>query len=51
MKWTYYFGNEYKGGNNRPLSVNQTSLVHNHDKTGNKCYTRDNTNTRGKPQV
>ena len=36
----------YKEGNNRPSSVNQISLVHSHDKAGNKCYTQDNTNTR-----
>ena len=36
----------YKEGNNHPPSVNQISLVHNHDKAGNKCYTQDNTNTR-----
>ena len=27
-------GTEYKEGNNRPSSVNQISLVHNHDKAG-----------------
>ena len=32
-------------------SVNQISLVHNHDKTGNKYYTQDNTNTRENPSV
>ena len=32
-----------------PSSVNQISLVHNHDKTGNKYYTQDNTNTRENP--
>ena len=26
------------------------SLVHNHDKDGNKCYTQDNTNNLGKPK-
>ena len=31
----------YMEGNNRPASVNQISLVHNHDKAGNKCYTQD----------
>ena len=36
---------KYKEGNNRPSSVNQISLVHNHDKSGNKSYTQDNTNT------
>ena len=36
---------KYKEGNNRPSSVNQISLVHNHDKAGNKCYTQDNTDT------
>ena len=37
------FGMNYKEGNNRPPSVNQISLVHNHGKAGNKCsYTRDN---------
>ena len=30
---------KYKDGNNRPSSVNQISLVHNHNKSGNKCYT------------
>ena len=46
-------GNRYKynEGNNRPSSVNQISLVHNHDKAGNKCYTQDNTNTRANPRV
>ena len=37
---------KYKEGNNRPSSINQISLVHNHDKAGNKCYTQDNTDTR-----
>ena len=37
---------KYKEGNNRPSSVNQISLVHNHDKAGNKFCTQDNTNTR-----
>ena len=37
--------NKYKEGNNRPSSVNRISLVHNQDKTGNKYYTKDNTNT------
>ena len=41
---------KYKEGNNRPSSVNQISLVHNHDKAGNKYYTQDNTDTR-KTQV
>ena len=47
-------GKVYKEGNNRPSSVNQLSLVHNHDKAGNKCYTQDNTNTQthsGNPSV
>ena len=38
-------------GNNRPSSVNQISLVHNHDKAANKCYTQDITNTRENPSV
>ena len=38
-------------GNNRPSAVNQISLVHNHDKAGNKRYTQDNTNTRETPSV
>ena len=38
-------GTKYKEGNNRPSSVNQISLVHKHDESGNKCYTQDNTNT------
>ena len=42
---------EYKEGNNRPSSVNQTPLVHNHDKAGNKYHTQDNTNTRENPSV
>ena len=42
---------KYKEGNNRPSSVNQIALVHNHDKAGNKCYTQDNTNTRETPSV
>ena len=29
---------KYKEGNNRPSSVNQIPLVHNHDKAGNKCF-------------
>ena len=37
---------KYKGGNDRPSSVNQKSLVHNRDKAGIKCNTQDNTNTR-----
>ena len=42
----------YKEGNNRLSSVNQISLVHNHDKAWNKCYTQDNTDTReNKTQV
>ena len=41
---------KYKEGNNHPSSVNQKSLVHKHDKAGNKCYTPDNTDTRGKPK-
>ena len=47
----YFIPIKYKDGNNRPSSVNQTSLVHNHDKAGNKCYTQDNTNTRENPRV
>ena len=39
------YRSKYKEGNNRPSSVNQISLVHNHDKSGNKCYTQDSTNT------
>ena len=42
---------KYKEGNNLPSSVNQISLVHNHDKGGNKYYTQDNTNTRENPNV
>ena len=44
---------KYKEGNNRPSTVNQISLVHNHDKAGNKiyCYTQDNTNTQENPSV
>ena len=34
---------KYKEGNNRPSSVNQIPIVHNHDKSENKCYTQDNT--------
>ena len=34
---------KYKEGNNHPSSINQISLVHNHDKAGNECY---NMNTR-----
>ena len=36
---------KYKEGNNRPSSGNQihVSLVHKHDKAGNKCYTQDDT--------
>ena len=36
---------KYKEGNNRPSCINQISLVHNHDKAGNICYTRDNADT------
>ena len=36
----------YKEGNNRPSSVNKKSLVHNHDKAGNKCDTQYNMDTR-----
>ena len=36
---------KHKEGNNRPSYVNQISLVNNHDKAGNTCYTQDNTNT------
>ena len=46
-----HFCDKYKEGNNRPSSINQISLVHNHDKAGNKCYTQDNTNTRENPSV
>ena len=42
---------KYKEGNNRPPSVNQLSLVHKHDKVGNKCYTQDNMDTRENPSV
>ena len=42
----YTHMSKYKEGNNHPSSVIQISLVHNHDKTGNKYYTQDNTNTR-----
>ena len=42
---------KYKEGINRPLSVNQISLVHNHDKAGNKCYTQGNTDTRKNPRL
>ena len=41
----FFYLSKYKEGNNRPSSVNQISLVHNHDKSGNKCYTQDSTNT------
>ena len=37
---------KYKRGNNRPSSVNQKSLVHNHDKAVYKCYTQDNKDTQ-----
>ena len=40
---------KYKEGNNRPSSVNQISLVHNHDKAGNKCYSRQHEHS-GKPK-
>ena len=33
------------------LHVNQISLVDNHDKAGNKCYTQYNTNNRENPSV
>ena len=39
----------YNEGNYRPSSVNIESLVHIHNKDGNKCYTRDNTDTRENP--
>ena len=41
---------KYKEGNNRPSSVNQISSVHNHDKAANKCYTKDNTDTKKNPK-
>ena len=37
---------KYTEGNNRPVSVNQISLVHNPYKSGIKCYTQDNANIR-----
>ena len=46
-----YSGSKYKEGNNCPSSVNQISLVHYHDKAGNKCYTQDNTDTSENPSV
>ena len=42
---------KYKEKNNRPSSVNLISLVHNHDKAENKCYTQDNTNTQENPSA
>ena len=42
---------KYKEGNNHPSSVNPISLIHNHDKAGNKCYTQDNTDTRENQSV
>ena len=42
---------KYKEGYNRPfISVKQISLVHNHDKAGNKRYTQNNTGTRENPK-
>ena len=49
--WMQNIVSIYKKGNNRPASVNQMSLVHNHDKAEYKCYTQDNTNTRENPSV
>ena len=45
--WKLGFSSDikYKEGNNRPSSVNQIPLVHNPDKSGNECYTQENTNT------
>ena len=40
---------KYKEGNNRPSSVNQIPLVHNHDKAGNKYYTPRKHEHSGKP--
>ena len=42
---------KYKEGNDRPSSVNQIPLVHNHDKAGNEWYIQDNTDTRENPSV
>ena len=42
---------KYKEGHNRPSSVNQMLLVHNHDKAENKCYTQDNSDARENPIV
>ena len=36
---------------NRPSFVNLKPLVHKHDKAGNKCHTKDNTDTRETPSV
>ena len=47
---TFCDNTKYKEGNNRLSSDCQISLVYNHDKAGNKCYTQDNTNNR-KTQV
>ena len=43
---------KYKDGHNRPASVNQILLVHNHDKFGNKCmlYSRKHEHL-GNPSV
>ena len=46
-----YKGMKYKERNNLPSSVNQISLVHNHEKAGNKCYTQDNKNTQENTSV
>ena len=37
-----YFMKYIKEGHNLPSSVNQTALVHNHHKAGNKRYTQEN---------
>ena len=43
-------GTKYKEGHNRPSSVNLKSLVHKHNKTGNKCYVQDNIDTWESPK-
>ena len=42
---------KYKEGKNGTSSVNEISLVHHHDKAGNKYYTHNNTDIRENPSV
>ena len=46
VKLRKYHNLKYKEGNNRPPYVNLESVVHIHNKAGNKCYTQDNMDAR-----